>query len=94
MRYYVYLILTKFKNKYLSYVGYTKNLQKRIKDHNSSKGAKYTKGKKWILIYKKPYKTKSEALKKEYVLKKNIKLRNFIKRSYINKNENIDFTSL
>ncbi|MDC3162524.1 GIY-YIG nuclease family protein, partial [Candidatus Pelagibacter sp.] len=40
MLYYVYLIITKINNKSISYVGYTNNLIKRLKLHNSSKGAK------------------------------------------------------
>ena len=94
MVYCVYLILSKKLNKYKSYVGYTNNIEKRLYLHNNSKGAKYTKGKKWIIIYKKLYKSKSLAMKFEYYLKKNRKKRNKIKLDYLNKNENINFTSL
>tara|TARA_B100001540_G_scaffold172596_1_gene152424 strand:- start:216 stop:500 length:285 start_codon:yes stop_codon:yes gene_type:complete len=94
MKYYVYILLTKYKQKLYTYVGYTNNLNKRLELHNNSKGAKYTKGKKWIIIYKKLYKSKSLAMKFEYYLKKNRKKRNKIKLDYLNKNENINFTSL
>ena len=94
MKYYVYILLTKHKQKFYTYVGYSKNLNKRLELHNNSKGAKYTKGKKWIIIYKKLYKSKSLAMKFEYYLKKNRKKRNKIKLDYLNKNENINFTSL
>jgi putative endonuclease len=70
-------------NKYVSYVGYTTNLEKRLKLHNISKGAKFTKGKKWILIYSKKFHSKTKALKEEYKLKKNYKLRKEIKDNYI-----------
>ena len=80
MTYYVYLIVSQVKNKTISYVGYTNNLLKRISLHNVSKGAKFTKGKKWKLIYYKSYSSKSIAMKKEYILKKNYKLRNKIKK--------------
>ena len=53
MTYYVYMLLNYASNRKVSYVGYTSNLKKRILLHNSSKGAKFTKGRKWILIYKK-----------------------------------------
>ena len=72
------------KNRIYSYVGYTNDLLKRVKLHNSSKGAKYTRGKKWTIIYKKKYKTKSLAMKEEYKLKKNVKLRSLIKNKYLN----------
>ena len=94
MKYYVYILLTRYKQNYYTYVGYTKDLNKRINLHNLSKGAKYTKGKKWIIIYKKLYKNKSLAMKFEYNLKKSRKKRNKIKLDYLNKNENINFTSL
>ena len=79
MFYYVYLIICKDKNKTISYVGYTNNISKRIKLHNIEKGAKYTKGRKWKLIYSKKFLSKSEAMKEEYKLKKNYKLRKKIK---------------
>ena len=82
--YYVYLIVSKRKNKLFSYVGYSNNISKRIKLHNSNKGAKFTKGNHWELIYKKRYKNKSTAMKQEYLLKKNYKLRKLIKQKYIN----------
>ena len=76
MSYYVYLIVSRFKNnKKISYVGYTKNLQKRLNLHNAGKGAKFTRGKKWKLVYYEKYNTKSLAMKNEFILKKNYKLR-------------------
>ena len=77
--YFVYLITSKIKNRTISYVGYTNNINKRIKDHNNSKGAKFTKGKKWNLIYYKKYLSKSKAMSEEYKLKKNKILRRNIK---------------
>ena len=82
MSYFVYLITSKDKKKTISYVGYTNNLDKRIKLHNSNRGAKFTKGKKWKLIYYEKYQTKVLAMKNEYTLKKNYYLRNKIKRIY------------
>ena len=53
MPFYVYMLKTISKNKKKTYVGYTNNLKARIDKHNSNKGAKSTKGYKWILIFKK-----------------------------------------
>ena len=85
MRFYVYLIISKNLDKNTSSVGYTKNIKKRLELHNKSIGAKFTRGKKWILAYSKSYKNKSIAMSEEYKLKKNIKLRNKIKKDFINK---------
>ena len=85
MKYFVYLIITKRINKIISYVGYTKDIKKRLKLHNASKGAKFTKGNKWLLIYKKSYLSKRAAMKAEYKLKKNYKLRTKLKSNYLKK---------
>ena len=82
MAFYVYLIGSKVKKKTISYVGYTNNLKKRINLHNSSKGAKFTKGRKWKLIYYKKYESKIDAMKNEYKLKKNYTLRKKIKKHF------------
>ncbi len=83
MSFFVYLIISKKNKKLVSYVGYTNNLKKRIKLHNSSKGAKFTKGRKWSVIYSKKYNTKLKAMKEEYKLKKNYNLRKKIKLNQV-----------
>ena len=83
MPYFVYMILTKQKENFTSYVGYTNDLTKRLLLHNNSRGAKFTKGRKWELIYYKKFSTKSNAMKGEYRLKKDYKLRNLIKANFL-----------
>ena len=68
----------------ITYVGYTKNLKKRINLHNSGKGAKFTRGRKWLLIYKEKFKSKKEAISREYYIKSNRVLRNKIKNENFN----------
>ena len=58
-----------------TYVGYTNNLENRLNKHNTNKGAKATKGYKWLLIYSKKFKSKNEAMSFEYKLKNNKLLR-------------------
>ena len=85
--YYVYMLQSK-SDKPVTYVGYTNNLKKRIILHNSGKGAKFTRGKEWELIYKEKYKSKKEAIFREYYIKNNRVLRNKIK------NENLNSSSI
>jgi len=87
MKYSVYMILSKFNNRLISYVGYTNNLKKRLFLHNTSRGAKFTRGKKWKLIYSKKYCDKSEAMKEEFKLKKNYAKRNILKKEFLIENE-------
>ena len=82
MTYFVYMLISKHKSKLFSYVGYTKNLKKRLTQHNISRGAKYTKGKKWIVFHKEIYNSKSKAMSREYELKKDRKFRNFLKEKF------------
>ena len=77
------MILAKLNGRNISYVGYTKNLKNRLRLHNSSKGAKFTRGKKWKVIYSKRYDSKSKAMKNEYLLKKDKKKRDIIKSKFI-----------
>ena len=72
------------KKSSITYVGYTNNLKKRLNLHNSGKGAKFTRGRRWKVIYKKKYTSKSDALKNEYTLKNNYLLRKKIKINYFN----------
>ena len=77
--YYVYMLKSK-GIKSVTYVGYTKNLQNRIRLHNTGKGAKFTRGRKWKLIYKEKHETKSKAISREYYIKKNRLIRNILKK--------------
>ena len=81
MSYFVYMLKSLNKNS-ITYVGYTKDLEKRIRLHNIGKGAKFTRGRKWKLIYKEKHKTKSKAISREYYIKKNRQARNIIKKKY------------
>ena len=83
MNYYVYMLISK-SSKPVSYIGYTNNLKKRIKLHNSGKGAKFTRGRKWKLIYKEKFRSKSKAISREYYIKKNKTLRNKLKNEHLN----------
>ncbi len=78
MSFYVYM-LKSLNKKCVTYVGYTNNLSNRIKLHNSGKGAKFTRGRKWKLIYKEKFSTKNQAISREYYIKNNRTLRNYIK---------------
>ena len=78
MNYFVYMLKSVSKES-VTYVGYTNNLKKRINLHNSNKGAKFTRGRKWKLIYKEKLNSKKEAISREYYIKKNRTLRNKIK---------------
>ena len=80
MSFFVYM-LKSISKKPVTYVGYTNNLKKRIKLHNAGKGAKFTRGRTWKLIYKEILNSKSKAISREYYIKNNKSLRKKIKES-------------
>jgi len=66
--YYIYILRCRDGS---LYTGWTNDLAKRIEAHNKGQGAKYTKGRGPVeLIYHEEYSNKSEALKREYAIKR------------------------
>ena len=88
MFHYVYMLISLNTKKHISCVGYSSNPKKRLIKHNKGEGAKFTRGNKWKIIFKKKLLNKNDALKFEYSLKKNIKLRKKIKEKFINEYSN------
>ena len=89
MTFYVYMLKSLDEHKKKTYVGYTNNIKKRLLKHNTNKGAKSTRGKLWIVIYKRYFKTKSAAMSYEYKLKNDRK-----KKLKLIKNENFNSITL
>ena len=83
MFYYVYMLKSITPGSKKTYVGYTNNVKLRLKKHNSNKGAKSTKGYKWLVIYTKKFKSKSAAMSYEYRLKKNKTKRKELFKNFI-----------
>ena len=82
MAYFVYLIGNYKKLKLTTYVGYTNNLKKRLNLHNTGRGAKFTKGRTWKLLYYEKFQTKKEAISREIYIKRNRRFRNKIKKRF------------
>ena len=82
MVYYVYLLGSGDKSKLITYVGYTNNLKKRLNMHNIGKGAKFTRGRKWKIMYTEKFATKGEAISREYYIKNNRRFRKLLKKKY------------
>ena len=82
MNYFVYMLKSLGKES-VTYVGYTNDLKKRINLHNNNKGAKFTRGRKWKLIYKEKHSSKKEAISREYYIKNNKTIRKKIKKEHL-----------
>ena len=82
MGYFVYIIASVKNFKLKTYVGWTTNLNNRLKKHNLGIGAKSTRGRKWKIIYHETLNSKKKAMRREYYLKKNRILRKKLKEKY------------
>ena len=85
MPYFVYMIKTLNNLRNKTYVGYTKDINKRLNKHNNNKGAKSTKGYLWEIVYKKRFLKKNEAMSYEYKLKNDRKKRSSILKKHNDK---------
>ncbi len=82
MKYYVYVLRSiRFER---NYVGFSSDVEKRLKEHNGGK-TKSTKGyRPWRILFYEEFSTKKEALDREKYLKSGIG-RDYIKRKYLAK---------
>lgn len=71
---FVYVLLSKNKPK-RTYVGWTLDLELRVARHNTGKGAKFTRGGKWTLIYAERHRTRNGAMRREVFLKRDREFR-------------------
>lgn len=77
---FVYVIGTSDGKSARNYVGWTNNLEQRIEKHNAGSGAKSTRGRQWSLIYAERYKTRGEAMSREWHLKRDRPFRRSLAR--------------
>ena len=63
MKYFVYILYSEEHNKI--YIGYTNNIERRIREHNSGKSAYTKKYKPWRIVYTEEYENEIDARSKE-----------------------------
>ena len=67
---FVYLLGSAGKGGPKTYVGWTTDLARRLARHNSGTGARSTRGRTWVLLYVEKFRTRSEAMSREWYLKR------------------------
>ena len=80
MKYYVYIIYSKSIDKY--YIGYTADIETRIKKHNTGATRSTKPGKPWELLYFETFDIKREAIQRELAIKR-MKSRIYIEKLLI-----------
>ena len=63
-----------------TYVGWTTDLDQRLAQHNTGKGAKSTRGRKWVLLYAERYSARAEAMRREWHLKRDREFRKALRK--------------
>jgi putative endonuclease len=72
---FVYVLGTRTKTRHLTYVGWTNDVARRLRQHNSGNGARTTRGRSWVLLHSEWFATRREAMSREWHLKRDRKLR-------------------
>jgi putative endonuclease len=72
---FVYVLGSRRKSDRRTYVGWTTDVQKRLAQHNSGRGAKSTRGRTWVLLYSEKCETRNEAMSREWHIKRDRKFR-------------------
>ena len=72
---FVYVLGSQTSYGYRTYVGWTLDLDRRLAEHNSGTGAKTTRGNAWSLLYAERLPTRIEAMRREWHLKRDRRLR-------------------
>jgi putative endonuclease len=75
MQCFVYVLGSDGGGKYRTYIGWTTDLDRRLRQHNLGTGAKSTRGRAWILLYAECCATREEAMSREWHLKRDRKFR-------------------
>jgi putative endonuclease len=79
MQNFVYILGCETSHGWQTYVGWTNDLDKRLAAHNAGTGARSTRGRHWILLYAEHYATRSEAMSREWHLKRDRKFRKSVR---------------
>ena len=72
---FVYVLGSNGSDGYRTYVGWTVDLERRLTQHNSGTGAKSTRGRAWCLIYAERLPSRTDAMSREWYLKRDRPLR-------------------
>ena len=78
---YIYVLGSRRENACRTYVGWTTDLERRLRQHNTGKGAKSTKGHKWVLLYSERFESRNAAMSREWYVKRDKKFRTALRET-------------
>jgi putative endonuclease len=75
MNCFVYVLGCAGPTRHLTYVGWTNDVARRLRQHNAGKGARSTRGRAWVLLYSEQCASRRHAMSREWHLKRDRKFR-------------------
>jgi putative endonuclease len=72
---FVYVLGCRGKDRALTYVGWTTDVDARLARHNAGTGARFTRGRAWVLLHSEKFRTRRQAMSREWYLKRDRKFR-------------------
>jgi len=67
---FVYVLGCRTKDRTLTYVGWTVDVDRRLARHNAGSGARFTRGRTWVLLHTEKFRTRRQAMSREWHLKR------------------------
>jgi len=67
---FVYVLGCRTKDRTLTYVGWTADVDRRLARHNAGSGARFTRGRVWVLLHTEKFRTRRQAMSREWHLKR------------------------
>jgi putative endonuclease len=80
-RNFVYVLGANGKGGFKTYVGWTNDIDRRLAAHNAGKGARSTRGRIWTLLHVETFKTRAQAMSREWHLKRDRAFRQRLRRA-------------
>ena len=75
---FVYVLGCRTKERCFTYVGWTTDVQQRLTKHNSGRGARSTRGRAWVVLHTERFRTRRQAMRREWYLKRDRKFRKLL----------------
>lgn len=72
---FVYVLGCQTQHRHLTYVGWTTDVARRLGQHNGGSGARSTRGRVWVLLHIEKFRTRRQAMSREWFLKRDRKFR-------------------
>jgi putative endonuclease len=72
---FVYVLGCQTRDRRLTYVGWTTDVNRRLAQHNDGSGARTTRGRFWVLLHTEEFETRRQAMSREWFLKRDRKFR-------------------